>query len=367
MVLHLNNSKTMIKHMKASVSRCVFGSWSSCLVVVALGLWMVTEPVLAQSKLKQLWERRDSVHALVDSAVSARYFSVRYDTAYIKRPDRPLTVKIRTNLSGNVFNIKQHGDVEGRGKLRSQRRATLSLGVNYKGLGASFALNPASLKGKNKDFEINMNIYKNRFGIDFVYQDTRTLSGDLRYGDLQGTLDKGVLRMKMVNVNGYYVFNGRKFSYPAAFVQSFVQRRSAGSWLAGFSYMGGRMKTTDDKPEVMPNYRVYVGHFGIGGGYGYNLVGCHGRLLMHISALPTLVIGNYSNVRVEGERKDIKARFPEVILTGRAAVVYNLSDKYFLSSTFVITNSTMGDDQLDIRFSKWYARACFGIRLWKKT
>ena len=44
-------------------------------------------------------------------------------------------------------------------------------------------------------------------------------------------LPEGILQVKTLNVNAFYVFNYRRFSYPAAFSQSYIQRRSAGSFL----------------------------------------------------------------------------------------------------------------------------------------
>ena len=39
----------------------------------------------------------------------------------------------------------------------------------------------------------------------------------------------------MKGLNLYYIFNNRRFSYPAAFSQSTNQRCNAGSFIAGFS------------------------------------------------------------------------------------------------------------------------------------
>ncbi len=43
------------------------------------------------------------------------------------------------------------------------------------------------------------------------------------------------LKVDIKGLNAFYVFNYRRFSYPAAFSQSTNQRRSAGSMIAGFS------------------------------------------------------------------------------------------------------------------------------------
>ena len=334
------------------------------LVWTGVLLAIVSVTTLAQTKKERLIEKRREVKEKVDSALSARYFTVKYDTMYIGRPAQPLTLKVRTCVSGNEFKVKGHGKESGNGTLKSDHKATLNLNASWRGLTAGVAVNPAHLSGKNKDFEINLNAYANRFGLDFVYQDTRTLSGNVRFGDWNEHLDKDALRMKMVNVNGYYAFNGRRFSYPAAFTQSYLQKRSAGSWLVGFSYMGGSLKTTGHKAiEGVSNYRVYVGYFGIGGGYGYNWVALRGRLLMHISALPTVVIGNYNNVKLNNERQDMDNKFPNFILAERGAMVYNFSEKWFAAGSIVVTNSMLDDDDVEINFTKWRGLLSVGMRL----
>ena len=46
----------------------------------------------------------------------------------------------------------------------------------------------------------------------------------------------------MLTLNAYYAFNGRRFSYPAVFSQSWMQKRSCGSLMLGASFMGGVLK-----------------------------------------------------------------------------------------------------------------------------
>ena len=317
---------------------------------------MSTLTIIAQSKRELMRER-------IDSAVTARYFSGKYDTTYIQRPQEAWLLKLRGNVSGSRFHVDRDMDgVHARGRLKTDVKGTMSVGVNYRGLTAGLALNPGKLSGRNKDYEMNLNAYANRYGIDVVYQDSKTLSGPTTVGEQDSYLEKGMMGLRMLNINGYYAFNGKRFSYPAAFTQSYIQRRSAGSWLAGFSYMGGSLKTTDKIPADASEMRIYIGYFGIGGGYGYNWVP-NKRWLLHLSALPTLVIGNYNNIKVDGVRRDMDTKFPDLILTERAAIVYNINKKYFLASTIVMTSSILGDNIVDINYSKWRARLCLGMRL----
>lgn len=301
----------------------------------------------------------------IDSLLTAKYYKVRYDTAYIIRPMGKITLKVRTNFSGSSFNTEgniQHIPVTA--DLSTKTRVTFSIGASYRGLAASIAFNPFKLKGESKDYELNINFYNNRWGVDVSYQDTKTLSGTILEGDRQNTntyhLLKDMVKMKIWHINAYYAFNHRHFSYPAAFTQSFIQRRSAGSWLAGLSYMGGSIKTTLNIPEDAPQLREHVGYFSIGGGYAYNLVVAK-HWLFHITALPTLVVGNYYNLRVNDERRDMKTKFPDFILIGRAAIVRNFK-KCFVGANLVVFHSIVDSENLDVNYWRWRARLVFGYR-----
>ncbi len=307
--------------------------------------------------------RRTSLRAKVDSILSAKYNKVNYDTNYIGRPEGKLTLKLRTNISGSDYNVHRRiSGAEGSSKLKTARMATLSIGASYKGISAGLSLNPASLSGRNKDYELNINAYGNRYGIDVIYQSSRTLSGPVTFNGKEVQLERGMADMQILIIDAYYAFNGRRFSYPAAFTQSFVQKRSAGSWLVGLTYLGGRIKTTDEKPSEASDLRIYTGHFAIGGGYGYNFViGRH--LLLHLSALPTLVIANRNNIEENGVRQDMDTKFPDFILTERLSVVYHFNKKYFAGATFVMSNTFLDDHRIDINYRKWRLRAFLGIRI----
>ena len=318
----------------------------------------------AQTTRRDSIRQKARVQALrIDSLLAEKNSRVDYDTAYIGRPSNRLTLKLRSNISGSKFRVKgQRNDMEGGSDVSTDNKATLSIGAIYRGISAGLALNPGKLFGHYKDYELNLNAYGNRYGVDVAYQSSTTLSGTVTINGEEYFMPKGVMDMKMLSVNGYYAFNGRRFSYSAAFTQSYIQRRSAGSWLVGFSFLGGSLTAGAKKSERMPDYRIYVGHLGIGGGYGYNLV--VGRnWLLHLSALPTLVISNRNNIKIDGQRRDMATKFPDLILSEHAAIVRNFGTKCFAGVTLVMTNSLLGDDDIDINYRKWRARLFVGVRL----
>ena len=304
--------------------------------------------------------------ARLDSALAARYYRTPYDTNFVIRPEGKLTLKLRLNQTGNDFHAK--GTVNGfysEADLKTSHKTTMSIGASYRGISAAVAINPAKMKGLYKDYEFNLNYYSSRLSLDFSYQRSETLAGDFTgdRGDLR--LESGEALLKVLNIAGYYTFNHRRFSYPAAFTQSYIQRRSAGSWLAGISYQGGSIKTTDDLKARNPNapdVRIYLGHVGIGGGYGYNWVPSR-KWLLHLSILPTVVVYNRNNMTVNGERKEAQHMRLNMLFNERAAVVYNFSPRYFASLTAVVNNSVFKDDNVTVNQNKWRARASFGMRL----
>ena len=303
--------------------------------------------------------------ARVDSVLAARYYRTPYDTNYVVRPEGKLTLKLRLNQTGNDFHAKgMVNDIYSKADLKTSHKTTMSIGASYRGISAAVAINPAKIKGVYKDYEFNLNYYSSRLSLDLSYQRSETLAGDIVGDRGEQHLQSDDVTLKVLNIAGYYTFNHRRSSYPAAFTQSYVQRRSAGSWLAGISYQGGSIKTTDNLKARSPNapdVRIYIGHLGIGGGYGYNWVPSR-KWLLHLSLLPTFVVYNRNNMTVNDERKEAQHMQFNMIFNERAAIVYNFSPRYFAGATAVVNNSVFKDDAVTVNQNKWRARAFIGMR-----
>ena len=315
----------------------------------------------------QAQESRDKkAREQLDSALTARYYRTSYDTNYVVRPDGKLTLKVRLNQTGNDFHAK--GTVNGiysKADLKTSHKTTLSIAASYRGLSAAVAVNPAKMSGAYKDYEFNLNYYSSRLSLDFSYQRSVSLAGDVYRDDHLSTMKSGDLTLKVVNLAGYYAFNHRRFSYPAAFNQSYIQRRSAGSWLAGVSYQGGIIETSDElkaRNPKAPDVSIDIGHVGIGGGYGYNWV-LGRRWLLHFSMLPTFVVYNRNKMTVNGNDKEAQRMRFNMIFNERAAIVRNFSSRYFAGATLVMNNSVFDDDVVVVNQNKWRARAFIGLRL----
>ena len=294
-----------------------------------------------------------------DSLLTRRYRKGGIDTAYISRPQTKWTLTARYNVSG--AEIESEGMDEGyhfKSQIEADYKSTLSVGVSYLGFTLSMALNPAKLMGKYRDYEFNFNSYGRRFGFDVIYQEAKNFTGWYDRDDMQRIdLPPDLLSVKTLNVNAFYVFNSRRFSYPAAFSQSYIQRRSAGSFLLAASAMAQHATLHYEQPMELKMTNI-----GIGAGYGYNFVPSR-RWLLHISALPTFIVYSNTSMTFNDNRVPLKYHFPEVIITGRGSAVYQWRNKFLgLSMVYNFTNIGHTDD-LAIHNAKWRIRTFFGLRL----
>lgn len=300
----------------------------------------------------------DKILDMRDSRVRSRV-----DTSYIERTPQRLRFRLTLNVSGSDIRTRGvNADGNFNTEMKAQNKYTVSLSAAYRGLSLSVAMNPAHLAGEKKDYELNMNAYGNKLGADVIFHSAKTFEGSVRTqrGDI--SIPAGLISQNMLTLNAYYAFNGRRFSYPAVFSQSWMQKRSCGSLMLGASFMGGVLKARHDDVIGNPESRLSILCVGLGAGYGYNLVLRHGWLI-HLSALPELVVYSRSRLTTGGSRTRMPYRFPNIIAVGRIAVIRHFG-RYFAGFTSVVNTSQLGDrDELLLNITKWRARLFFGIKI----
>jgi len=166
-------------------------------------------------------------------------------------------------------------------------------------LGYTFDIDPLfhGHSAKKQKTEIDMSFYTQKVGIDLYFRKT---GNDFRIKNLDDLFSDenprpsdlsdhfSGLNIQMRGLNVYYIFNHRYFSYPAAFSQSTVQRRSAGTWKLGFSFTHHKV-TLDESAfderiaalidESMFFQKVRYNDYCINFGYAYNWVFARNWLL----------------------------------------------------------------------------------------
>lgn len=310
----------------------------------------------------------------VDSLLNARYHRKNYDTTYISRPEHKWTLKLRPKVSLFAVRTETLGNEGEEGAMKldllSDSKAKLSFSAGYSGVTLSFSIKPEKFqKVKELDYEMRFDVYTRKFGFETELNRITTLEGPFHL-DFTGEdttvsfdldLPEGFVTQTNFFLSGYYVFNHRRFSYPAAFTQSFIQKRSAGSFIAGAN-LGISELTVGDSTKNAELFNVANFYISLGIGYGYNVVLPH-NWLIHVSAIPYLIVRNKAKCRFAGNVEDWQTKFPQFLFIARAAAIRSW-DRWFAGLTTHFFYSYVGStDLIQIRNRQWHFMGILGIRL----
>ena len=319
-----------------------------------------------ETEKPQTSEKKPGLGKRINNKLSKKYFTTKYDTNYVARPKEKWLLRLLGNQTGNYIHAKGTvHDVYSKYDLHTKTNYTMGLEVNYCDIAATFSINPAKIGGDYNDYEFNFEYHGQMISFDINYLRATSLTGDIKLGNMDH-LDEEGLRMNVVNASAYYIFNNRKFSYPAALFQNYYQLRSAGSWLAGLTVQSGSIKTTDELKErnpLAPEVHLTFANVALGGGYGYNFVfGQRSQWLLHLSVLPSFVVYKHNRLTVNGdEMKDHGLCF-NMLFNERASVVYHFTPRFNAGASLIMSNSIYNNDDIKINQNKWLARAFFGVR-----
>ena len=319
-----------------------------------------------ETEKPQTSEKKPGLGKRINNKLSKKYFTTKYDTNYVARPKEKWLLRLLGNQTGNYVHAKGTvHDVYSKYDLHTKNNYTMGLEVNYCDIAATFSINPAKIGGDYNDYEFNFEYHGQMISFDINYLRATSLTGDIKLGNMDH-LDEEGLRMNVVNASAYYIFNNRKFSYPAALFQNYYQLRSAGSWLAGLTVQSGSIKTTDElkaRNPLAPEVHLTFANVALGGGYGYNFVfGQRSQWLLHLSVLPSLVVYKHNRLTVNGEEMKDHGLCFNMLFNERVAVVYHFTPRFNAGASLIMSNSIYNNDDIKINQNKWLARAFFGVR-----
>lgn len=311
-----------------------------------------------------------------DSLLQEHYRRINYDTSYIVRPKHRWTLKARPKLS--FFNMRS----ETRGDkglmevdLMSELKGKVSFSIGYSGITLSASAKPERLLRKEEqDYKLRFDVFTRKFGFETELSQINSLEGTFHMESplllqvpevndtvLDFSISSGFASQYNFLFSGYYVFNHRRFSYPAAFTQSYIQKRNAGSIIAG-AYISLSQLTLGDSTNNTELYRVINAFVSLGVGYGYNFVLQHNWLL-HISTIPYFIIYDKAICRFGGKDEEWETQFPQVVIVARAAIIHSW-ERWFAGMTTHYTYSHVGTSNLiSIDNQQWHFMAIVGFRL----
>ena len=280
------------------------------------------------------------------------------DTNYIEPQHYNFTVMAQATFNYDIYRLKSQS-----GQMLTFAPDIIMkvgpyLGWRWIFLGYTFDLKHFGFGSNGKKREFDFSIYSSQIGVDLFYRRTGSdyKIRDVYMGDgvdvskLNG-LDFDGISVGITGANLYYIFNHKRFSYPAAFAQSTCQKISCGSWMAGVGYTVNSIELDHDKLEdmvesysssqnkieldsgLMFNSVKYT-NINASAGYAYNWVFAKNWLLCASASLA--VAYKYSKGDVENDKRH-SFNFKNIHLDGigRFAVVYNNTHWYAGASAIV--------------------------------
>lgn len=208
------------------------------------------------------------------------------------------------------------------------------------------------------------------------------------------------IHVRTVIADGYYMFNGKKFSYAAAYDQSVIQKRSAGSLMVGLMYNYTHIDYASDSNgdliymmEGLGRVKLWQGSAGVG--YAYNWVPVRG-LLVNVMAMPMLTFVNklkaygyatnveelmenpffwdpnttneewdkwfYGNLHITPMGDKTFNSGISIGFDGRVSLTYNIG-RYFFNAYGQFNNIRYHHNNTNGYLNDWFVNTSIGIRL----
>lgn len=367
-------------------------------VIVALGSVLPGQAQIVKNYLHKLGSIIDSM-------------SVRgLDRRYIDAPARPWQLIVRGNVNQSILSMKAVGELDGvpyqaQPYLKTEPSQYVGLWAGYRGYGFGYTVNVGGDKGSyftigamGGAYGINVRIHS--FENDHPnFNFESSLIPEENEDDWQEVKLVDPIRVRTVIADGYYLFNGKHFSYAAAYDQSVIQKRSAGSLMAGAMYYYGNIDYSSNPNgdliymmRGLGKVKLWQGSIGVG--YAYNWVPTRG-LLVSAMAMPMLTFVNRIKVYAFATNVDELARDPmfeadvsdeewdrwfygnlhvtpvgnkkfnsgmTLNFDARLSVTYNF-DNWFINAYGQFNNFRYSHQRTSGYLSDWFINASVGLRL----
>ncbi|MBQ2172209.1 MAG: DUF4421 family protein [Bacteroidales bacterium] len=293
------------------------------LILIAAGAWFAFQQESQAQSFKEwglkIWNKMMAPDKNLDSTYVFQPFKGwNVSPTYKARWDRiGIDAPIRLEMDGET---KVEGEI--RLKLINDVTHHIGVGGGYGPIRLGYSV--AVGKGNKKDRHFSFDWADTKFAAQLYYSNIHDIGScdiDLK-GFVPGEVKDFPVTASIWRVSGFYIFNHKKFSYPSAYTGKLVQRKSAGSFLAGAKFLNGNVSLPEKKSIVSSLMLNLVGYStwqaSIGAGYSFNWVLYHRdaesgknirrlrNLTFNITAIPQLTVVNemrMSHLIKDGEEK----------------------------------------------------------------
>ncbi len=283
-----------------------------------------------------------------------------YDTSYIQPNYYNYTAMLQNTNFSQLYRMKGENADRYSQTLHMEPSPSLKIGpyFGWRWLFLGYTFDVLHPRSAVKATELNLSLYSSMLGVDLVYIRN---TGDFTLKRVRGFSDAVAQAVKgrrfdgmdayTASVNLYYVFNHRHFSYPAAYAQSTVQRKSCGSWVLGLNYSRQRINfdytrlpeellsplpgdvTSQPLLDELKISRVDYTGYSVSVGYAYNWVFARNWLLS-ASFTPAFGIKRASGERITGDAIWLNMKNFNFDFISRAGIVWNNSH-WFAGVSFI--------------------------------
>lgn len=365
-------------------------------ICLLLSFFLYTLNASAQEEIKKDTTAQNSKGVLVN-LTDGIATTVRHTGRKIRKVGKEFNAVDTTFISPNLYNLAfmlEHSSWyeyyrlgsnsnNGEQSISFSPNANFKLGVYFGWrwifLGYSFDVKDifGGHKNKAKKTEMALNLYSSKFGVDLYWRKTGSDFKIRSYNGFQlntptKNMDFNGFQSKIKGLNAYWIFNYKRFSYPAAYSQSTNQRKSAGSLMAGFSYSQHNISFDYDKlPTEMRDQlhnallfkKVKYSDYSLCLGYGYNWVFAK-NWVSNLSLLPAIA---YKKSKINDTPQPHTHWIKDINfdLITRASIVYNNS-KYFAGAALVMHTYDYRKEDFSLTNTFGTLRVYVGLNFWKK-
>ena len=334
------------------------------------------------------------------------------DRNWIEQPKQQLAIEARTTFNQSKLRMEttwEEDDFTMVSKSNNGFSTSAGLWLGYRGYGLGFSKELGRTTGSTFSF----GAMGGRFGLNLRISNYKSDMPDIYFNgekayEYEGDEDRLEDPIKVRNffLDGYYLLNGKHFSYSAAYDNSLIQRRSAGSIVIGGMYFHSRVDYSDDSNWLLTALMKDVGKVkftqgSIGMGYAYNWVPARG-LLVNAMAMPMFTFynrttkylydfamidpngkiideeylegldeGEYYDILFDpktkisaiNEREEKTGNKPKFNFDMRLCVTYNW-DRWYVRAYGHFNMFRYGSDLVSGRMTDWTAYAALGFRFW---
>lgn len=330
----------------------------------------------------------DSTHRSQLSAIGSQIRETvrgfdRLDTSFIEPQHYVFTVMLQATHTYDIYTLSSKGHDAQSMTFAPDMRLKLGPYIGWKWFFAGYTFELGNINLNKIKQQLDLSIYSSQIGIDLFYRRTgndyklrnANIGEDVNTEPLEGQPFSGV-KAGITGFNAYYIFNHGRFSYPAAFSQSTIQKVSCGSWMAGLGYTKNSLELDHEQLQRLIDKsmgthtvrldsglmfsNVEYNDFSLSVGYAYNWVFAR-NWLFAASAQAALAYKSSTGDVVGDNDKGFDFHNVNLNAIGRFGLVYN-NMKWYAGASVILhsnnyrkarfrTNNTFGSLNMYVGFN----------------